>query len=142
MSKTYFGQCYEDTPKVIYARITNTADAAITQATLSTLTYRVDRYTSREDAVNCQDGSEVLGAQSLTIASTIFDTLQTGNGWPAQDTLGYNFKATIPPTAFPDSEDAEGNGYWYRVEVWCDPASGDDFLGGVWVFQCFATARA
>jgi hypothetical protein len=131
----YYGTCFEDAPKVILARIVGLTDAMITQATLSNLYYLVDRFASKADAVSVTNGTEVIAETSLTISSTIYDTAQTGNGWPAEDVTGFNFKATIPKTAFTTG------GQWFRIEVWCDPASGDDFLGGVWILECFGTAR-
>lgn len=131
----YHGVCYEDSPKVILARIVGLDDALITQSTLSNLYYRVDSYASQDDAESCTDGTEILDDTALTISAAIYNTAQTGSGWPSELTDGFNFKTTIPAASFPTK------GRWYRIELWCDPTSGDDFLGGKWVFECLATAR-
>lgn len=131
----YYGVCYEDSPKVILACIRGLDDALITQSTLTALYYRVDRYASRDDAEGCTNGTEVLDDTALVISSTVYNTAQTGSGWPSDLSSGFNFKTTLPASSFP------AKAQWYRVEVWCDPTSGDDFLGGKWVLECLATAR-
>ena len=76
----------------------------IVQANVSTITYSVF------DMDN--DNAAILSAQSLTVSAVIFDTLQDTAGyvWTA-DSLGYNFKHTLPITAFPTG------GHTYRYEA-------------------------
>jgi hypothetical protein len=133
--KPQYGVCWEDTPKVVMSRVEGLSAAAITQGTLSAMTYLVKRYATRADAENDENGTIVISETSLTISACIFNTLQTDNDWPASDATGYNLKATIPASAFPAS------GLWYRVEVWCTPSSGDAFLGALCFLNCKATAR-
>ena len=139
-NKPYFGRCIEDHPFVAMARIVGAAATAITQASLTGLTYRVDRYSSRDDAEQKQNGTEVVDDTALVVSDVIFNTLQTDNDWGA-DSTGYNFKSTIPASRFPTSHDASSNRQWYVVEVWCDPTSGDDFLGAEFILECHATGK-
>lgn len=140
-NEPYVGKCIEDHPFVAMARIVGTAATAITQSSLTAIAYRVDRYSSKDDAFNRIGGTEVVDDTSLTVSSVIFNTLQTDNDWGA-DSTGYNFKATIPASAFPTSHNASNQVQWYVVEVWCDPTSGDDFLGAEFILECRATGRA
>lgn len=127
--------CYEGVPKVIMSHVVGVAATAITQAVITAVTYIVDQYASRDDAMADANATSVTAETSAgSVSSLVYDSLQTNNDWEA-DSSGYNFKFTVPAASFPTG------GKWYRVEVWMDPVSGEDFLAGVWVFECLATAR-
>jgi hypothetical protein len=139
MPKTLFGEVYEDDPKHLYAQaVAGLSQALIAQANFTGLTYRVDRYASRDDAIDRRDGTEILDDTALVVASVVFDTLQANGPGVTMITdkgTGYNLAFTVPASCFATS------GYHYVVEVWADPTSGDDYLVGDWVLECKATAR-
>lgn len=104
---------WEDTGLAILARIENIDGEAITQASLSTITCKVYDLSTLE----------LVTSPTVTIATSVFDTMQTpsiDDRWDV-DAIGYNFKYNLPALAFPTG-DRE-----YRVEFNFDPASGDDF---------------
>jgi hypothetical protein len=115
---------WEDGGATIQARITK-AGSNIAQATLSTITYGVWDVTDPDSPT-----VTVAAGQSVTIASTVFDTLQTGSGWD-RDGTGFNFQHTLPATSFPTG------GKTYRVEYKFTPASGQ-----VWWVVAELEARA
>jgi len=117
---------FEDSPMILMDRCTNPNTALTTQSSLSSLTYRVDQYDSEADADACANGTEVVDDTALTIASVIYDTLQT-TGWTV-DATGYNLRFTLPGTARPT-----GN-KWHRVEV-IGTASAVPFTMAVWVVE-------
>lgn len=88
----------------------------IVQADVSTITYSVFDLDG--------DNAAVLSAQSLTISAVVYNTLQDTAGyvWTA-DTLGYNYKHTLPITAFPTG----GRTYQYEAKFTMADA------GVVWV---------
>lgn len=120
---------FEDNPLVLMDYCKNLAGAAVTQASLSALTYRVDEYASQEDAEQCESGTETVDDTALTISSCIYDTLQTAAPWDAvANATGYNLRFTLPGTARPN-----GN-KWHRVEV-NGTASGVTFAMAVWIVE-------
>ncbi len=107
------GTIYEDFAATLLARVTGNAGTNITQASLTSITYAVyDRSVNPVTAVN---------TGTLTIASVVYDTLQTTDDRWDVDTTGYNFAYTFPGTLFPS-----GNRE-YRVEVKFTPTSGEAF---------------
>lgn len=103
----------EDSPAQFMRRVTGNAGTNITQTTLSTLTVKVYD-------LGDPDATFVYSA-TLTIASVIFDTLQTDSRW-TEDATGYNFLADLPGTAFPTG------GTTYQVEFLFTPASGNAWI--------------
>jgi hypothetical protein len=103
----------EDQSATFFDRVRGNSGALITQASFTAITYKVfDRA-----------GTEVATG-TVTIGSSVFDTLQTSDAaWTAAggSSTGYNFKHTIPASAF-------ANPGRYRVEYKFDPTSGDDFF--------------
>jgi hypothetical protein len=130
--KPHKGICYEGVPKVIRSYISNAAAAAITQASTTAVTYIVDQYDDYDDAIDDNNATSIQTEVTAgSVSSLIYDTAQS---WDEHDT-GYNFQMTLPAASFPTK------GKWYAVEVWVDPASGEDFIGGQWFFECQATRK-
>lgn len=98
-------------PVVALGRLLDRYGDAVTQASLSAIEITV---------ANVRTGEETYNA-AVNIASTIFDTYQTGNAWTI-DSTGYNFRDTIPPAAFPD------NNTRYQVEYKFTPTSGSAWV--------------
>ena len=71
-----------------------------------------------------------LSTDALTVASTVFDTLQTDGRW-TEDESGYNFRDTIAGSNFASST-------VYRVEYWFTSTGGSLFLA---VFKLDAQER-
>lgn len=141
MSKRpHFGDCDEDAPAHIYAQIiAGLTPAVITQASVSSATYRVDQYDSRDDAVMQAGGTEITDDTALTTSAVFFNSLQTSGVGAEMVTsygTGYNFAATIPAASFPTG------GKWYSVELWVTPSSGEAYRGGWWVLECQGTAKS
>lgn len=90
----------EDSPVTLRDRVVDASGDAIQQADVSSIAYAV-----RDTA----DPSTVVASGSLTVASVVYDTLQTG-GWTVDGT-GYNFAATLAGSCFPSGDKI------YRVEV-------------------------
>jgi hypothetical protein len=126
------GTAYEGVGKVIRSRIVNYADTDITQASVTAITYLVDQYDSEREA---EEDSNATSIQTITssgtVSSLVFNTLQA---WDVDDD-GYNFQHTLPAASFPT-----GN-KWVRVEEWIDATSGEDFCGGIWIFEVKATGK-
>jgi hypothetical protein len=77
---------------------------AVKQADLSTVTIKVFN-------ISADPPTESYTA-TLTIASVIFDSLQTDATWvPGVDSTGFNFSVDIPASAFPTGDQK------YRAEV-------------------------
>ena len=99
---------WEDGDVVLMARVTNTSATNITQATISSGVVKV------YDKTGAQVGSDI----TLVVANTIFDSLQTDNGWPFS--TGYNFRTTITGATY------FGSVGTHCVEVLLTPSSGSD----------------
>lgn len=84
----------EGSPFVIMDKVTNLDADLITQADVSTITYKVS---------NKVTGSAVSGHNgvSLDVEDVVFDTLQTDSGW-VNDELGCNYRHTVSQSATAD----------------------------------------
>ncbi len=104
----------------LYARVTNAAGTAITQATLTSIYYQVW----------CLTHGVTGSKTALVVADCIFDALQTGEGWSEVDSTGYNFSCVIPATEFGDDPDSDPTPITlrYQVDVLFTPASGQPFV--------------
>jgi hypothetical protein len=95
--------------------IAGNAGTPITQATLSSIAWKVTRYQVDGKTVDLATGSG-----SLTISAVVFDTPQTTD--PRYDIAdGYNFLATLPASAF------QVGGYRHRIAITFVPVSGEQF---------------
>lgn len=104
----------------LYARVTNSAGTNITQASLTSVAYQVRNLTR-----------QTSGAKTaLVIASVIFDSLQTGEGWSEVDGTGYNFATVIPASEFAQDPNADPSviDHRFQVDVLFTPASGQPFV--------------
>lgn len=114
---------WEDAAIQCLARVTGLAGAAITQTSLSSITYKIFD-------LNGATPNTPISSGTLTIASVVFDALQTDARWTL-DTTGYNFRHAHVPTAFPIGD------HTYRIEYVFTPTNGDAFPG---VFEVYAKA--
>ena len=101
------------------ARVLGNAGTAITQASLSSISCGV------YDEDGATPGTAII-TPTVTIASAVYDTLQTDSIW-TKDTTGYNFKFSIPATGFPIAD------HRHRIEFKFTPASGAVFYGKAYV---------
>lgn len=120
---------FEDGGITLMDRVLGNAGTAITQASISTLALKVYECASEEDAL-AADGDEVVGVGgSLTVASQVYDTLQTASPWNSTtDATGYNFRYDVPANHMPTGS------RWYRFEFKFTPTSGAPFWV-VWVVK-------
>jgi len=100
----------EDCGAAVMARLLGWDGSLVTQATVSSIAYQVFDL----DAALLQ-----TAAGALVVADTVYDTEQTGGGWPYSD--GFNFRAVLPASAFPTG------GHQYQVEVVFTPVAGEVF---------------
>src|SRR4051812_31859089 len=85
-------RAFAATGAAMLARIRGSDGSYVTQAVTSSITCAVSDMTT---------GSAVaVITPSVVVASAIFDTLQTDSAW-SKDSTGYNFKHSLPATAFP-----------------------------------------
>lgn len=119
------GQVLEGSPAVFMAQVRGQSAALITQASITSISYRVWNLTTGDEVNVDPEGSSSSGSQTtndpLTVSAVVFDTLQTDAGW-TKDQYGYNFRHTMPAAAFPD-----GN-VRYKVEYKFTPTSGEAFF--------------
>lgn len=97
----------EDSAVTLRDRVVGSDGDAIQQADVSSIAYAVRDIT---------DPSTTVASGSLTVASVVYDTLQTDD-WTV-DSTGYNFMTTLSGTCFPSGDKI------YRVEVVFTMASG------------------
>lgn len=109
----------EDNPIALMDRVKNINGALITQASVSSLSYKVYACLSEDEVVD-GSGEQVGTTTTLTpVSDYVFDTLQTAAPWDADET-GYNLRIDLPGTARP----APG---WHRVEITITPTSGSAY---------------
>lgn len=105
------GVVFEDAGAFFMARIVGNDAANITQASLNAITCKV---------IDHDDTGSTVLTPTVTIATSVFDTLQTDARW-TKDTTGYNFGFAMPATTFATGLKK------YRVEFSFDPDTGEDF---------------
>jgi len=93
------------------ARITGNAATNIVQADITSISYTTH---------DLETGEKTVSAGTLTVATVVFDALQTDARW-TKDTTGYNFRYDIPGSELPDGDRS------YDFEIVFNPASGEDF---------------
>lgn len=96
---------FEDSGAYLLAKIRGTTGVYISQASLSTIQLKV------YDAESDDAPPTEVASRDITIASTVFDALQTDSGWDlVADPDGFNFKVEILPADLP------AGGKKYRFE--------------------------
>lgn len=135
LPKFIYGTALEDTGCSLMDRVYGNAGIAITQATITSIAYKVYEHTTKDAAIAVSGGTLVAGtASSLAVASVVFDALQTAAPWDATaDALGYNFRYDSPIV------DRPTGGKWYRHEVVFTPAIGALFAA-VFIIECLPMA--
>jgi hypothetical protein len=102
---------WEDADLVLMARIRGLDAQEIIQSTISSISLKV---------FDLSSGEQVGATAALTVASVVFDILQTDDRW-TKDGTGYNFRTTVSGAYFsPGDRD-------YRIEVVFTPATGSPF---------------
>ena len=107
------GTIWEDGAATCMARVLGNAGTAITQASLTAITYKIYD-------IDSDTPTTVVSSGTVTISTDVFDTLQTGARWTI-DSTGYNYLTTFAASNF-----ATPN-HRYVIEVTFDPTSGDNF---------------
>ncbi len=112
----------EQTGVTILARIYGTTGILITQASITSIAYTV---------TDLLAGTTSAG--TLTVASVVFNQAMTNDPRWTFDTVGFNFLATLPATAFPLTTPA-ANVYGnpptpnvYQIDIAFTPVSGQAF---------------
>lgn len=108
------GEVIEDSPVVAMARLIGAGGSYVTQSQISSIQVKV--FDLAGDLV-----TPTYTDAAISVASSIFDTLQTTDLRWTKDTTGYNFRHTVPASALPTDSH-------YRIEYKFTPASGDAFF--------------
>lgn len=107
MSITIRGAAQEDSPAEVLAYVTGLGGAAITQATVESITRTVYDLSSATPAV-------AVAEAELVVADVVLDTAES---WDL-DERGYNFADTVPAAVFAEAD------HVYRIEYLVTPADG------------------
>lgn len=111
-------EAFEDAPVALMDRVRNLSHAYITQASLTSVTYKVYACNTKDDVIAANG---TIGASgTLTVSTVVYDTLQTAAPW-TKDATGYNLRYDSPGT------DRPTGGLWYRYEILITPTSGGAF---------------
>lgn len=106
---------WEDGEATIMARVVGADGTAVQQADVTSIGYQIFNLMSGTPDTAVKTGT-------YTIATVVFDTLQTDARWTV-DSTGYNFRATHPTEAGV----FDTGGDRYRIEALFNPATGEDF---------------
>lgn len=108
----------EDNPIALMNNVKNINGAAITQSSITSITYKVYACADKDEVIS--GAGEIVGTQTTcTVSDVVFDTLQTTAPWTL-DSVGYNLRIDLPGSARP----APG---WHRVEIVITPATGSAY---------------
>jgi hypothetical protein len=111
--KPITGKAWEDGSVSLLARVVGQAGTAVTQASLTSITYKI--FDTLSDTP-----TSAVASGTLTISDVIFDTLQTDARW-TKDNTGYNFLHTIGAGVLTKENTV------YRIEYLFDPVTGENF---------------
>lgn len=103
---------WEDSAPVCLARVLDAAGDAVTQAGITSISRSVYNVASPTTAVD--------GPTAINVATSVYDTLQTDNGWTI-DSTGWNFRDVVPASICSSAE------VTYRIEYKFTPSSGEAF---------------
>jgi len=104
------GSVWEDAGSTLMSRVIAPDGSALQQADATSIAYCLYKGTE----------TTVTTSSALTVASVVYDTLQTDAIW-TKDSTGYNFKHVISSSTLSDPNTV------YRAEYWFTPASGEVF---------------
>lgn len=106
------GTIFEDSGAFLMRRVTGNDGANIVQADVSSIAYSV---------YDKDDTSSASATGTLTVATVIFDTLQTDDRFSDNggDSTGYNFGWESPASLYPDGDKV------YLVEILFTPVTGE-----------------
>jgi len=113
LTEPTYARIWEDGGATMMARVTNDSAGNVVRSDVTSIAYNVF------DLSSTTPGTAV-SSDSLTVASVVYNSLQTGGLW-SKDSTGYNFKDTRPASIF-----SEPN-HRYQIEYIFNPASGEDF---------------
>lgn len=119
-------ECFKGESPALMARVLGNAGTAITQASLTAINLYVYRTSDLT--------TDLASGASLTIASVVYDTLQTADPRWTEDSTGYNFLYLLPTTY-------TGVACRLRVEIKFTPSSGAAFWD-VWEGEVKGRAAA
>ena len=102
---------FEDSAFNVMARVYGNNAELVTAASMSTVTWAV---------TDMRSDAEIVAPTALVVSSVVFDSLQTGDEWDA-DEIGYNFLHTVPASTFTDG------GVRAQIEYRATPVSGEPF---------------
>jgi hypothetical protein len=118
LAKDIFGTAFKNGSAVLMARIVDAAGANVQQAGIATIEYSIyELDPCRPDNLVAVAGHDGV---TLTVANVIFNALQTGGLWTA-DEVGYNFRHEIDVTS---SEAFPKAGAQYQIRYELTPTSG------------------
>ena len=123
------GRIFKNSTGTFMAKIIGADAAEIAQADISSIAYSV--YGRDPD---CEDTQTVVSGHdgvTLTVASVVFDTLQTDSRWTV-DTTGYNFRFEIDTS---EDEAFTVRGTKYLVHVELTPITGQ-VIDALWTIDC------
>lgn len=123
----HYATAFEDAGISLMDRVQGNGGTNITQAAITSISYSVYEYTSKDAATQGSGGTLIVGPSSLTVSAVVFDTLQTAAPWDSTaDSTGYNFRYNSVAADRPTGD------RWHRYEIAFVPASGANFKV-VWV---------
>ena len=125
-SDTIRATVWEDSGATCMARVVGQAGTAVTQASLTSIAYKVFDLDGATPDTATATGT-------LTVATAVYDTLQTSDSRWTVDTTGWNFLDTVAAA----SANLPTGDHRYRVEYVFTPASGQTFRV---VFELYAKA--
>jgi len=121
---TFYGTWNEDGTATIQGRMVGRSGTGAIVAGEGRLLLQADLTSLTIKVFKLVDPATETYTATLTISSVVFDSLQTDATWvPGVDSIGYNFMADIPATAFPDGDNK------YRAEVKGTATGGTIFWG-------------
>lgn len=117
-----YGTVAKNGTATLLGRVVDSTNTALTQSAISSITYSI--YLLDDQNPDTRTAVANHSAVALTVASVIFNTLQTDSVW-SKDSTGYNFKHTIPIATYVAFAIAGRN---YLVEYTITPVTGQKII--------------